>query len=128
MGEEREVLESLLLEMRRGTLVLGVLSQLDKPQYGYALVQRMESRGVPIDPNTLYPLCGGLRSRGFWKAAGKRMALSRASITGERHTGDNFRDPAAAVAGDVCRCGESVEKGDGLRKSGCARQRKEKSQ
>ena len=54
MGEERDVLESLLLEMRRGTLVLGVLSQLDKPQYGYALVQRMESRGVPIDPNTLY--------------------------------------------------------------------------
>ena len=67
MGEEREVLESLLLEMRRGTLVLGVLSQLDKPQYGYALVQRMESRGVPIDPNTLYPLLRRLEKQGCFE-------------------------------------------------------------
>ncbi|HJB61351.1 MAG TPA: PadR family transcriptional regulator [Candidatus Ruminococcus gallistercoris] len=76
MGEERDVLESLLLEMRRGTLVLGVLSQLDKPQYGYALVQRMESRGVPIDPNTLYPLLRRLEKQGLlesrWETDGPK--------------------------------------------------------
>ena len=76
MGEERDVLESLLLEMRRGTLVLGVLSQLDKPQYGYALVQRMESRGVPIDPNTLYPLLRRLEGQGLlqssWETGGAK--------------------------------------------------------
>ena len=37
MGEERGLLESLLLELRRGTLVLSVLSQMDVPRYGYSL-------------------------------------------------------------------------------------------
>lgn len=56
MGEERDLLESLLLELRRGMLVLSVLSQMDVPRYGYSLVQCMEEKGVAIDPNTLYPL------------------------------------------------------------------------
>ena len=77
MGEERDVLESLLLEMRRGTLVLGVLSQLDKPQYGYALVQRMESRGVPIDPNTLYPLLRRLEKQGLLESRWERSEERR---------------------------------------------------
>ncbi|KHE68861.1 PadR family transcriptional regulator [Halobacillus sp. BBL2006] len=42
--------------MRRGALTLAVLSQLDSPQYGYSLVQRLESSGVVIDQSTLYPL------------------------------------------------------------------------
>lgn len=53
---EKDLLESLLSELRRGTLILCVLSQLDQSRYGYALVQSMEEKGVSIDPNTLYPL------------------------------------------------------------------------
>lgn len=50
------LMDSLLVELRRGTLTLAVLSQLQTPQYGYSLVQLLESSGIPIDQNTLYPL------------------------------------------------------------------------
>lgn len=53
---EKDLLESLLSELRRGTLILCVLSQLGEARYGYALVQILEEKGVPIDANTLYPL------------------------------------------------------------------------
>ena len=37
MDEDRDILASLTLELRRGTLVLSVLSQLGESRYGYAL-------------------------------------------------------------------------------------------
>jgi len=42
MGEEKDLLSTLLLELRRGTLTISVLSQMNKPKYGYALVQSLE--------------------------------------------------------------------------------------
>ncbi len=56
MSDIKEVIATLTLELRRGTIVLSVISQLDKPQYGYSLVKSMEEKGVNIDTNTLYPL------------------------------------------------------------------------
>lgn len=53
---EKDLVESLLSELRRGTLILGVLSQLDESRYGYALIQSLEEKGMSIDANTLYPL------------------------------------------------------------------------
>ncbi len=53
---ENEMISSLTQELRRGTLILSVLSQLKEAKYGYALVQSLEDKGVSIDPNTLYPL------------------------------------------------------------------------
>ncbi|MEI4619940.1 PadR family transcriptional regulator [Bacillus pfraonensis] len=50
------LLSSLTTELRRGTLTLAVLSQLQKPQYGYSLVQLLEQSGIHIDQSTLYPL------------------------------------------------------------------------
>ncbi|MGX6443436.1 PadR family transcriptional regulator [Neobacillus sp. K501] len=50
------LLNSLLTELRRGTLTLAVLSQLRTPQYGYSLVQLLEESGIVIDQSTLYPL------------------------------------------------------------------------
>lgn len=50
------LLDSLMIELRRGTLTLAVLSQLRTPQYGYSLVQSLEGAGVSIDQSTLYPL------------------------------------------------------------------------
>ncbi|PFK28621.1 PadR family transcriptional regulator [Bacillus cereus] len=50
------LLNSLTTELRRGTLTLAVLSQLQKPQYGYSLVQLLEQSGINIDQSTLYPL------------------------------------------------------------------------
>lgn len=56
MGEINEIMQALTQELRRGTIVLSVLSQLNSPQYGYTLVKNMEDKGVKVDTNTLYPL------------------------------------------------------------------------
>lgn len=56
MDEIDEIIQSLTQELRRGTLVLSVLSQLGTPQYGYTLVKCMEDKGIRVDTNTLYPL------------------------------------------------------------------------
>lgn len=56
MSEMNELLLALTQELRRGTIVLSVLSQLNQPQYGYTLVKNMEDKGVSVDTNTLYPL------------------------------------------------------------------------
>lgn len=50
------LLQSLSTELRRGTLTLAVLSELRTAQYGYSLVQSLESAGISIDQSTLYPL------------------------------------------------------------------------
>lgn len=62
---EKDLLENMILELRRGTLLLSVLSQLKEPRYGYALVQSLEEKGVSIDPNTLYPLLRRLEKQGL---------------------------------------------------------------
>jgi PadR family transcriptional regulator, regulatory protein PadR len=54
--EMDELFDSLLLELRRGTIVLSVLSQLKQSQYGYSLVVLLEEKGIPVDAGTLYPL------------------------------------------------------------------------
>lgn len=56
MPEVDEITNGLLIELRRGTIVLSVLSQLNEPQYGYSLLQSLEEKGVNIDTGTLYPL------------------------------------------------------------------------
>ncbi|WP_435923978.1 PadR family transcriptional regulator [Paenibacillus sp. DYY-L-2] len=56
MTEAEELIQGLLGELRRGTIIIGVLSQLKEPQYGYSLVSILEEKGMSIDPGTLYPL------------------------------------------------------------------------
>ena len=76
MEEEKELLSTLLLELRRGTLTISVLSQMKEPKCGYALVQSLEQKGVAIDPNTLYPLLRRLESQGLleskWETGGAK--------------------------------------------------------
>ncbi len=54
----------LELELRRGALVLAVLSQLREVQYGYSLRQALVLRGMPIEEGTLYPLLRRLEGQG----------------------------------------------------------------
>lgn len=64
--QEKEALyEKLLLELRRGTLVLAVLSQLKQEQYGYSLKQSLTDKGLDINEGTLYPLLRRLESQGL---------------------------------------------------------------
>lgn len=53
---DKDLIGSLMQELKRGTLVLGVLSQLKQPLYGYSLVSSLSEKGMDIDKNTLYPL------------------------------------------------------------------------
>lgn len=56
MDSMDELISSLTVELKRGTLVLSVLSQLHNPEYGYSLVQKLEGKNSAIEAGTLYPL------------------------------------------------------------------------
>lgn len=60
-----EQLGKLEQDLRKGVLVLAVLSQLRTPQYGYSLRQALAGRGMPIEEGTLYPLLRRLESQGL---------------------------------------------------------------
>lgn len=68
--------ENTLNELRRGMIVLAVLSQLDEEQYGYSLLKRLADLGLELDQGTLYPLLRRLESRGLlssdWNTEGSR--------------------------------------------------------
>lgn len=63
-----EIVSGLVLELRRGTLILLTLSQLKEPMYGYNLVKKLQDNGVPIEANTLYPLMRRLETQGLLKS------------------------------------------------------------
>lgn len=58
-------LENIVLELRRGVLVLAVLNQLEREQYGYSLINELKGHDLEIDQGTLYPLLRRLESQGL---------------------------------------------------------------
>src|SRR5512139_2546529 len=58
-------LENTILEMRRGVIVLAVLSQCNQEQYGYSLMKSLAEKGLEIDQGTLYPLLRRLETQGL---------------------------------------------------------------
>ncbi|MBN1453943.1 MAG: PadR family transcriptional regulator [Anaerolineales bacterium] len=71
-----EMYENTLNELRRGMIVLAVLSQLSEEQYGYSLLKLLSDQGLELDQGTLYPLLRRLESQGLlnsdWNTAGSR--------------------------------------------------------
>ncbi|MCA9971775.1 MAG: PadR family transcriptional regulator [Anaerolineales bacterium] len=63
--DKEAVYDKLLQELRRGVLVLAVLSQLDTAEYGYSLKQELNDRGLDLNEGTLYPLLRRLESQGL---------------------------------------------------------------
>lgn len=63
-NEANEALEKLRLELRRGVVVLAVLSQMDSVRYGYSLIQQLDALGIPVEEGTLYPLLRRLEQQG----------------------------------------------------------------
>ena len=61
---DEAILNNLLIELKRGTQIIQVLSQLKKTQYGYSLLQSLEERKINIEAGTLYPLLRRLESQG----------------------------------------------------------------
>jgi DNA-binding PadR family transcriptional regulator len=81
-------LEKLISELRRGTLVLSVLSQLHDEQYGYSLMQNLTAKGMDIEQGTLYPLLRRLEKQGLlvseWRVEeGRPRRYYRISSAGE---------------------------------------------
>ena len=71
-----ELYEKILSELRRGMIILAILSQLDEEQYGYSLLKRLSEQGLDIDQGTIYPLLRRLEAQGLlssdWKIEGSR--------------------------------------------------------
>lgn len=69
-------IENLRLELRRGSLVLAVLAQLQTEQYGYELRKSLLEKGLDIEESTLYPLLRRLETQGLltsqWRLEDKR--------------------------------------------------------
>jgi PadR family transcriptional regulator, regulatory protein PadR len=76
MDETTTTTEKLSQELRRGSLVLAVLSQLRDPKYGYALIDDLGRHGLAIEQGTLYPLLRRLEEQGLlrseWNVDGSR--------------------------------------------------------
>jgi PadR family transcriptional regulator PadR len=63
-----EIFENLRLELRRGSLILAVMSALQSEQYGYTLRKSLAEHGTEIDEGTLYPLLRRLEDQGLLKS------------------------------------------------------------
>ena len=64
-----ESFENVILELRRGIIVLAVLSCLNQEQYGYSLIKSLDENGLEIDQGTLYPLLRRLEGQGLLQSA-----------------------------------------------------------
>ncbi|MEE4195416.1 MAG: PadR family transcriptional regulator [Anaerolineae bacterium] len=64
-------IDKLSAELRRGLIVLVVMSQLKEAEYGYSLLKKLETKGYSITQDTLYPLLRRLEKQGYvssdWK-------------------------------------------------------------
>lgn len=63
-----EMYDNTINELRRGVIVLAVLSQLGEAQYGYSLLKLLSDQGLELDQGTLYPLLRRLESQGLLKS------------------------------------------------------------
>ena len=63
--DRNDIAAKLEQELRRGIVVLAVLSRLRRPEYGYSLRQALAERGMPIEEGTLYPLLRRLEEQGL---------------------------------------------------------------
>jgi DNA-binding PadR family transcriptional regulator len=79
---------SNLTELRRGVLVLAVLSRLRTAQYGYSLRQALADGGMQIEQGTLYPLLRRLEAQGLldseWNTEQTPRRYYRLNEEGER--------------------------------------------
>ena len=75
--ENDEIVQNMLLELRRGVLSIAVLSQLSKEQYGYSLLKALSDQGMEIEQSTLYPLLRRLEAQGLLQSDWRIMDEAR---------------------------------------------------
>ena len=84
-----DTVSGLKQELRRGTLILLVRSQLREDMYGYSLVKQLNDHDIPMDANTLYPLLRRLEGQGL---------LESRWDTGESKPRKNYKITADGLA------------------------------
>jgi DNA-binding PadR family transcriptional regulator len=77
MDNTNDYIQNMVLELRRGAIVISVLSQLEEEQYGYSLLKRLADLGMEIDQGTLYPLLRRLESQGLVRSDWRIVDESR---------------------------------------------------
>jgi len=85
---EGDLYEKLRLELRRGSLILGVLAALTVERYGYTLRKVLADAGLEIDEGALYPMLRRLEAQGLltseWREEDRRSKrFYRLSADGE---------------------------------------------
>ena len=88
MGGDGDLYEGFRMELRRGSLTLGVLARLREEHYGYTLRQALASDGLEMEESTLYPLLRRLETQGLliseWREEDRRKKrFYRLSAQGE---------------------------------------------
>ena len=63
-----KITENLIVELRRGTLVMMVLTVCQKEEYGYEIVERLSKLGIQVEASTLYPLLRRLETQSLLKS------------------------------------------------------------
>ena len=100
-----ELISGQSQELRRGTVMLACLALLERPQYGYALLETLDAAGIAVDGNTLYPLLRRLEKQGLlsseWNTEESRpRKFYRTSAEGSRvraRLADEWNDLAASM-------------------------------
>lgn len=103
MGTEGDLFESLRMELRRGSLTLGVLVRLREERYGYTLRQALAEDGLEMEESTLYPLLRRLEAQGLlvseWREEDRRKKrFYRLSAEGEAMLGRLLKEWRAISA------------------------------
>ncbi|WP_145915915.1 PadR family transcriptional regulator [Brevundimonas naejangsanensis] len=104
MTRERNPLDGLRQELRRGTLVLAVLSALRHERCGADLIAILAGANVPIEPGALYPMLRRLEDQGLlvseWRVEdARRRRFYRASTEGGKTADELTTDLARLTAG-----------------------------
>ncbi|MBN5130866.1 PadR family transcriptional regulator [Stenotrophomonas maltophilia] len=97
--------EKLVLELRRGVLVLSVLLALREERYAYVLRKELVASGIDIEEGTLYPLLRRIEDQGLlesdWRDAdGRRRRYYRLSREG-RNVLEDLKDEWTHLAAAV---------------------------
>ncbi|HEU5121222.1 MAG TPA: PadR family transcriptional regulator [Candidatus Saccharimonadales bacterium] len=98
MTNEDDLYANQVLELRRGTIVLAVFSELKKPRYGYELLQRLKEIDMAIDAGTLYPQLRRFEKQGiltsYWDTSEARprkyYQLSKQGVKLYKHLKDEW--------------------------------------
>lgn len=115
-----DIVNNLSNEIRRGALVLAVLSCMNERQYGYSLKESLAEDGLVIDQGTLYPLMRRLEKQGLldseWDVGGNRprryYILSKAGADVLEEITREWKDINAIIA-NLLRKSEGDRNGTG---------------